>query len=235
MRKSITITIISLLLGGLLLIIVNCSTDGAPGSIPTVEETRNVIKGANVGYPPEAEALAYAEFFTISFIDLFIMMADLYLDTDIFAYQGSDGTYSYSYSGGGDSFTLTLNIVWDAGKGMWHYTLTITGTLDTVVYNNFKIFDMYAAQNGNQGEIIFRIPDTPDDYLSVTWNKGATYITFTMTAEVDPDSFTITLKETIPVFNPVQDQWVSESGTVRIEESGQDPIEVSWGPDPPSL
>ncbi|UCB44482.1 MAG: hypothetical protein JSV25_09670 [Spirochaetota bacterium] len=234
MRKSITIAVISLLLGVLLFIYVGCnSTGGAPGSVPTVEETRTVFKGASVGYPPEAEATAFETFFTISFIDLFVYLANVYLEMP--GWAGSDGTYTFSYSDASNDFTITLSIVWDAGRGMWHYTLTLDGTLDSIVYSNFKIFDMYASQDGTQGEITFKIPDTPDDYLTVTWNKGDTYITFTMTAEVGSDSFTITLKETIPVFDPVQDQWVSESGRVRIEESGEDPVEVFWGPYPPSI
>ncbi|UCB44448.1 MAG: hypothetical protein JSV25_09495, partial [Spirochaetota bacterium] len=102
------------------------------------------------------------------------------------------------------------------------------------VYSNFKIFDMYASQDGTQGEITFQIPDTPDDYLTVTWNKGDTYITFTMTAEVDLDSFTITLKETIPVYDSGQGLWVSESGSIRIDD-GTEVFEAEWGPFPPTI
>jgi hypothetical protein len=212
---------------------VGCSTTGgAPGSVPTVEETRNVIKGASVGYPPSSEDPAWDTLFMVEFIDLFVYLANIYLEMP--GWAGSDGTYTFSYSGEGDDFTITLSIVWDAGKGMWHYTLTLSGTLDSVVYSNFKIFDMYASQDGSQGEIIFRIPDTPDDYLSVTWNKDATYMTFTMTAEVGPDSFTITLKETIPVYDSGQGLWVSTSGSIRIDD-GTDVYEVTWGPDPPSI
>ena len=234
MRKSFIIAVISLLLGLLLFIYVGCnSTGGAPGSVPTVEETKTVFKGTSVGYPPDSEDPAWVTLSKVNFIELFVYLANLYLEMP--GWAGSDGIYTFSYSGAGDNVTVTLSIVWDAGKGMWHYTLTLDGTLDSVVYSNFKIFDMYASQDGTQGEITFQIPETPDDYLTVTWNKGDTYITFTMTAEVDLVSFTITLKETIPVFDPFQDQWVSESGRVRIEESGEDPVEVFWGPDPPTI
>jgi hypothetical protein len=229
MRKPITTLVIALLLGALLFTLIDCSsTGGAPGGVPTVEETKAIIQGARVGYPPEEEAGAYGTFLIIAFIDIFVTIADLYLDTDIFDYQGSDGTYTYSFSGDGDNFTLTLKIVWDSAKGMWHYTLTISGTIDPQVYDNFVIFDMYATPDGSSGEISFYDPDSLDNYLKVNWIKEDPYITFTMTAEYDTDSFTVTLQETIPEFDAGQDQWVSESGTVTIDD-GQDVYEVSWG------
>jgi len=165
MKKFIAIIISILMIGAALFTYIGCSSSSdAP---PTVEETRQVIEGANVGYPPEDdpawEAFSmYANM--ISFIDIFT----LYLDTELFDWQGSDGTYTFSYSYEGDDFTLTLKIVWDEAKGMWHYTLTLDGTIDSEPYDNFMIFEMYATPDGNRGEIDFYNPDPdyPDDYLS---------------------------------------------------------------------
>ena len=232
MKKFIAIIISILMIGAALFTYIGCSSSSdAP---PTVEETRQVIEGANVGYPPEDdpawEAFSmYANM--ISFIDIFT----LYLDTELFDWQGSDGTYTFSYSYEGDDFTLTLKIVWDEAKGMWHYTLTLDGRIDSEPYDNFIIFEMYATPDGNRGEINFYNPDPdyPDDYLTVTWDKGTTYITFTMSAQYGSESFTVTLKETIPVYDGAV--WRSESGRVRIEvPPGTDEV-FTWGPFPPDF
>jgi hypothetical protein len=231
MKKTTTISVISLLLGALIFTMIACNTTGvAPGSVPTVEETKAVIQDTRVGYPPSNDP-AYQTFILISFIDSFITIANTYLN---FPYQGSDGNYSYSFSGDGDSYTLTLSIVWDAGKGMWHYTLTMSGTIDDQVYDNFVIFDMYATPDGISGEISFYDPESQGNFLKVDWMKEDPYITFTMTAKIDTDSLTVTLKETIPEYNSGQGQWVSESGTVSINAGGE-PSNASWGSNPPTL
>jgi len=230
MKKYIAIIASALLLCTSVFIFTGCPSDTAPGTPPTVEETKQVIQGASVGYPPEGETAALTAFSGIPLIDLIIMVANIYLEMP--GWQGSDGTYSVSISGDGDDFTLTLSIVWNAGKDMWHYTLTLDGTIDAVVFDNFKIFEMYAATDGNQGEIILKIPDAQDDYLSVTWNKGDTYITFTMAAQSGSDSFTITLVETPPYL--VEDVWTSDSGRIKIESTpGESIFDEEWGPAPP--
>ena len=234
MRKYVALSAAILILFTSIFIFVGCPSDSAPGATPTVEETRQVIQGASVGYPPKGDP-ANETFGMISFIDLFVMVANLYLDTEIFDWQGSNGTYSFSYSYGGDDFTLTLRIVWDEAKGMWHYTLTLDGTIDSEPFDDFMIFEMYATPDGSRGEIIFHNPDYPDDYLAVTWDKGTTYITFTMSAQFDSDSFTVTLKETIPVYDPVDEVWRSESGRLRIEVPPDTVEEITWGPSPPDF
>jgi hypothetical protein len=232
MKKCISIVLSTLMIGAALFTYIGCSSSSdAP---PTVEETRQVIEGANVGYPPEDDP-AWGTFSMILFIDTFTEYANLYLDTEFFNWQGSDGTYTLSFSDGVNDFTLTLSIVWDEAKGMWHYTLTLDGTVDSEPYDNFMIFEMYATPDGNRGEIDVYIPD-PDylgDYLTVTWNKGSTYITFTMSAQFESESFTVTLKETIPVYDGAV--WRSESGRLRIEVLLNDPEEIIWGPDPPDF
>ena len=164
MKRYYGIVTVVLLVPALLAVSIGCTNDTSQGTAPSVEETRAIIQGAKVGYPPEeaeggAEALS--AFTGILFIDLFLTVADMYLDTEIFEYQGSDGTYTFSVSAGDDSYTLALSIVWDGGSGMWHYTLSLDGTLNTVVYDNFTIFEMYAAPGGNSGEVTFRNPDIP--------------------------------------------------------------------------
>ena len=230
MKKYIAIIASALLLCTSVFVFTGCPSDTAPGTPPTVEETRQVIQGANVGYPPEGEADALTAFSMIYFIDLFIMVANIYLEMP--GWQGSDGTYTFSYSVEGDDFTLTLSIVWDAGKDMWHYTLTLDGTLDAVVFVNFEIFEMYASQDGSSGEITFYDPDSLTDYLSVTWDMGDTYITFTMTAQFESDSFTITLVETPPYM--VGEVWTSDSGRIKIESPpGEIIFNEEWGLDAP--
>ena len=232
MKKYIATISSALLLCASVFVFTGCPSDSAPGTTPTVEETRQVIQGASVGYPPQTDE-AYLSFSGIIFIDLFIMVANLYLDTDIFNYQGSDGTYSVSVSADSDNFTLTLSIVWDSARGMWHYTLTLDGTIYPDVYDNVTIFEMYASPDGSSGEITFHDPDSPGDYLSVTWSKGDIYITFTMTAEVDGESFTITLVETYPFYDPAEEQWTSASGRIRIESPPDPDVDEVWGLSPP--
>jgi hypothetical protein len=233
MKKFISIVLSTLIIGAALFTYIGCSSSSdAP---PTVEETSQVVEGANVGYPPEEWTDALEAFSMISFIDIFTMYANLYLDTELFDWQGSDGTYTLSYSDGVNDFTLTLRIVWDEAKGMWHYTLTLDGTIDSEPYNNFMIFEMYATPDGNRGEIDFYNPDPdyPDDYLTVTWDKGTTYITFTMSAQFESESFTITLKETIPVYDGAI--WRSENGRLRIEVPPDTDEVFTWGPSPPDF
>jgi hypothetical protein len=229
MQKFIVVVVSVLLISTLMVIFTGCTSDTGSGTTPTVEEARTAIQGANVGYPPDEDP-AYSQLteYGIFFIDLFIQFATMYLEVP--GWQGSDGTYTFSYEGDGDDFTLTLRIVWDGSKGMWHYTLTLDGTLEEVAYANFTIFDMYAATDGNSGEITFKIPESGEDYLSVTWQKGDPYYTFTMTAQSGPDSFTVTLVETPPYL--VGDKWKSDSGRIRIV-SGEDTFDASWGTPPP--
>jgi len=221
-----------------------CDTtkQGAPSSPPTVEQTYQLLQTTNVGYPPESDP-SYGEFsnyFGIFIIDLFIMVANMYLDPDAFPWQGSDGSYSFSYSYGDTSFTVTLTVVWDSGRGMWHYTLVYDGTYDTgsgiEAFNNYTLFDLYAKPDGSEGEVTFYTFDSTSDYLSVSWIKDSTYITFTMTMVSGTDTYNITLKETIPVYNETQGEYVSESGIIKIEVSGvAEPTIISWGSNPPSL
>jgi hypothetical protein len=230
MKKYIAIIASALLLCTSVFIFTGCPSDTAPGTPPTVEETKQVIQGASVGYPPAGWPDAFTAFSAIPLIDLIIMVANIYLEMP--GWQGSDGTYSVSISGAGNDFTLTLRIVWDATRGMWHYTLTIDGSIDPYTYDNVDIFEMYALQDGSSGEITFHDPDSPNDYLSVTWDMGDTYITFTMDAMFDGDSFTVTLVETYPVY--VIDQWISSSGRIRIEAPpGVTIFNEEWGPSPP--
>lgn len=230
MKKYIAIIASALLLCTSVFIFTGCPSDTAPGTPPTVEETKQVIQGASVGYPPEGETAALTAFSGIPLIDLIIMVANIYLEMP--GWQGSDGTYSVSISGEGADFTLTLRIVWDAAKGMWHYTLTLDGTIDPDTYDNVDILKMYASQDGSSGEITFYDPDSPANYLSVTWDMGDTYITFTMTAQFESDSFTITLVETPPYL--VGEVWTSDSGRIRIESPpGESIFDEEWGPAPP--
>jgi len=230
MKKYIAIIASALLLCTSVFIFTGCPSDTAPGTPPTVEETRQIIQGASVGYPPESETLALNAFSAIPLIDLIIMVANIYLEMP--GWQGSDGTYTVSISEEGYDFTLTLNIVWDTAKGMWHYTLTIDGTIDPETYENVDIFEMYASQDGSSGEITFYDPNSLADYLSVTWDMGDTYISFTMTAQFGSDSFTITLVETPPYL--VEEVWTSDSGRIKIESPpGESIFYEEWGLDAP--
>lgn len=230
MKKYIAIIASALLLCTSVFIFTGCPSDTAPGTPPTVEETRQVIQGASVGYPPEdVEDEELLTAFSFIVIDLFVILANQLLD--IPGWQGSDGTYTYQYSEGDDSFTATLRIVWDAGKGMWHYTLSLDGTIEDVVYNDFTIFEMYAAPDGDQGEITLWIAESPGDYFSVSWDKDDTYITFTMTIQYGEDSFTVTLKETLPYYDDELFLWISERGRLRIDD-GDGFEEFSWGEPP---
>ncbi|MBN2324301.1 MAG: hypothetical protein JXQ30_11250 [Spirochaetes bacterium] len=228
MKKYIAIVISALLVCASVFIFSGCPSDSTPGTPPTVEGTREVIQGTHVGYPPSSYEKEYSTFMTVSFIDTFIMFANLYLDMP--GWQGSDGTYTYSYAGDGDDFTLTLAIVWNGQKGMWHYTLTLDGTIDTVTYSNVTIFDLYATPNADSGEVVFRNPDNQDEYLSLTWEKGDPYYTFIMTAYFDSEPFTTTLVETPPYL--VGEVWTSDSGRLRIV-SGEETFNAFWGDNPP--
>lgn len=228
MRRYIALSAAILILFTSIFIFVGCPSDSAPGAPPTVEETRQVIQGASVGYPPDE--MAWETLYMVQFIDVFVFLANQLLD--IPGWQGSDGTYTYHYAEGGDSFTATLTIVWDAGKGMWHYTLSLDGTIEDVVYNDFTIFEMYAAPDGDQGEITLWIAESPGDYFSVSWNKDDTYITFTMTIQYGEDSFTVTLKETLPYYDDELFRWISERGIVRIDDGVEPPYDVTWGEPP---
>jgi hypothetical protein len=230
MKKYIAIVISALLVCASVFFFSGCTSDSAPGEAPTVEKTREVIQGANVGYPPSSYEEEYNTFMTVSFIDIFITFANLYLDMP--GWQGSDGTYTYSYAGDGDDFTLTLRIVWDGTKGMWHYTLTLDGTIETVTYPNVTIFELYATPDGDSGEVVFRNPDDQAEYLSLSWEKGDPYYTFIMTAYIEgSEPFTITLVETPPYL--VGEVWTSDSGRLRIEESGEETLDAYWGDSPP--
>jgi len=224
---------------------VGCDTnkEGAPSSAPTVEETYQLLQTTNVGYPPYDDP-NYSSFYSsgIYIIDFFIMFANMYLGPDM-PWQGSDGSYSFSYSYGTESFTVTLTVVWDSDRSMWHYTLLLDGTYDTgsgiETFNNYTVFDLYAKPDGSEGEVTFYTFDSTSDYLNVSWIKDSTYITFTMTMVYDTNTYTITLKETIPVFDPTQGEgdgeYVSESGILEIDDGSGSPDVITWGSNPPSL
>lgn len=230
--KRFNVLIIYLLLVCVsIFVLYGCTNDSQPGIPPTVEETRETFQSTHIGYPPGEEE-AYLEFAGIFFIDLYIQIASLYLDLP--GWQGSDGTYTVSISGEGTDITLTIRIAWDTSREMWHYTLTIDGTIEPETYDNFDIFDMYATADGTKGEIVCRDPDAEDNFLSVSWEKGSPYYTFTLTAQNGSDSFTVTLVETPPIYDPGEGVWTSERGRVRIEET-ENPVivDASWGEPPP--
>ncbi len=231
----------ALLIFIVLFLFAGCNTnkEGAPGSPPTVEETYQLLQTTSVGYPPDTDPYYESFYYSgVFLIDVFISAVNLYLDPS-FPWQGSGGSYSFSYTDGETSITVTLTVVWDGDRGMWHYTLVFDGTIDTgsgiETLNDFTAFDLYATPDGSEGEASFYTFDSANDYFNVSWTRDSTYITFTMVIVYEPDTYTITLKETIPVFSETQGEYVSESGAIEVQENEQPPTTIFWGSNPPSL
>jgi hypothetical protein len=222
-----------------------CETGkGGPSDYPTVSETFEMIRTAHIGYPPDADdEFYYTCSYPIILIDIFFEVVNLFLDPEYIEYQGSGGTYTASYSEEGVDLTLTLEITWDSSKEMWHYLYfmdgTIPGETEPIELNNFKLFEMYAKEDGSEGEITFYSYEEPDSYMKINWDIGSTYATFTLYCFTTGEgSFTFLLKETIPYYNELTEPYYfSESGSWRLELEGEEPIEESgsWGSNPPSL
>jgi len=246
MKRHVWIALLLTIIVSFSLVFSGCDTgngaadgNGAPATVPTVGDTSDMVEAANIGYPPEGTGDEFYTDFEMCtwFIDLFIKLANMYLDADLFDWQGSEGTYTASYAYDGTDITLTLTIVWDSIRSMWHYSFIMDGTVESYegieTFNNFLVFEMYAKPDGTAGEITFYIFDDPQGYCRITWNKESTYITFTLEIKYEEDILYVTVKETIPYYST--DTYYSESGSYRIQWDNEAPLEGSWGLNPPEL
>jgi hypothetical protein len=217
-----------------------CDTNnGAPSAPPTVEETQQLLETTNVGYPPDTDPNKETFYYSgIYIIDLLIFAANVWVDPDV-PWEGSDGTYSFIYSEGTASLTITLTIVWDSSREMWHYTLVFDGTYDTgsgiEALDNFTVFDLYAKPDGSEGDVTYYSFDSASEYVTIKWIKDSTYITFNMTLVESSSTTIFTLKETIPVYDEPTDTYISESGILQVDDGSGSPQSITWGPNPPSL